>query len=215
MNLVFSGSNSTEIEFKVGIAGTATTPQRVMAVLEQDGISLSFVAREEGGAWRAVVSNLGQVFKEGVANFSINVILNDKLFIPMKNAVTIQTESPVSVEMTPSVVPTANVEPELPEVAVQIATAEEVEQVAEPIETIAPVKVEPVIEPVVQKPAPIKQEEAPKPPVVAQKFSLLRSIEPVKKPVQEATKIVQPRKVVESAPRVTSFRLKRTKVVTE
>lgn len=211
MNLVFSGSNSTEIEFKVGIAGTASAPQRVAAVLEQDGISLSFPAREEEGVWRAIVSNVGQVFKEGLANFSINVILNDKIFVPMKNPVTIQTESPVTVDMTPAVAPPPVV-PE-PEVAVQIATAEQVEP---EVEVFEPTKLEVAPPPVAPKQEAIKQEEAPKPQVAAQKFSLLRSIEPVKKPVQEAKKVVQAKKVVaESVPRVTSFKLKRTKVVTE
>lgn len=211
MNLVFSGSNSTEIEFKVGIAGTASAPQRVAAVLEQDGISLSFPAREEEGVWRAIVSNVGQVFKEGLANFSINVILNDKIFVPMKNPVTIQTESPVTVDMTPTVAPPPVV-PE-PEVAIQIATAEQVEP---EVEVLEPTKLEVASPPVTPKQEVIKQEEAPKPQVAAQKFSLLRSIEPVKKPVQEAKKVVQAKKVgAESVPRVTSFKLKRTKVVTE
>lgn len=209
MNLVFSGSNSTEIEFKVGIAGTASAPQRVAAVLEQDGVSLSFPAREEGGVWRAIVANVGQVFKEGLANFSINVILNDKIFVPMKNPVTIQTESPVTVDMTPAVQEV----PDQPEVAVQIATAEQVEEEPKALE---PAFDEPVAPKIEQKPAAIKQEDAPKPQVVAQKFSLLRSIEPVKKPVQEVKKVVQAKKTVtESVPKVTSFKLKRTKVVTE
>jgi hypothetical protein len=206
MNLVFSGSNSIEIEFNVDIAGTASSPNRVMAVLEQDGISLSFPAKEEEGMWRASVSNLGQVFKEGLANFSINVILNDKLFIPLKNQVTIQTESLVSVEMASRPEPT--VQP--PELAVQTTA----EQVKPEVKTLAPTSAIPVAEKPIVVPPVIKQEQAPAP--ATPKFALLRSIEPVKKPVQETKNVVEAKKPSkESVPAVTSFKLKRTRVVTE
>ena len=203
MNLVFSGSNSTEIEFKVGIAGTATTPQRVTAVLEQDGISLSFPAKEDGGVWRAIVSNVGQVFREGLANFSINVILNDKIFVPLTNKVTIATETPVSIDLvdkTTEVAPQPNIAPQL---AIEQASVNDIID-------------ENLVKSEIPQELPIKQEESPKPQVSTPKFSLLRSIEPVNKPKAAPKKVIaQSRAVTESIPKVTLFKLKRTKVVTE
>ena len=209
MNLVFSGSNSTEIEFKVGVAGTAVAPQRVMAVLEQDGMSLSFAAREQEGCWRAIVSNVGQVFKAGLANFSINVILNDKLFIPMKNQVTIETESLVSVEMTPPPIAVPSTDTNVAPLIVPQATRTAEALVPQTTEVKKQIKEEPT--PKVAEIVPTVAEVAT--PVV-QKFSLLRSIEPTRKRVSETKKVVQ-KPVVESAPAVTSFTLRRVKVVTE
>ena len=85
MNLIFPANKSFELSFNVGIAGTSEPPQSVSVVLEKDSKSLSFKANKVGEGWCAVISNPGQTFPDGgELNVSVNVIINNRVFSPLK-----------------------------------------------------------------------------------------------------------------------------------
>lgn len=205
MNLVFSGSSSTEIEFKVNIAGTASAPQKVTAVLEQNGVALSFQAKNNGDMWTATICNMGGVLQPGLANFYINVILNDKVFVPLKSSATIenaqQAPNPEVTITNQQVSPVSNPVPtveanetaitELPSEIPKVETETKTESVEAESENIPAIP------------------EAPVQPI--SNFSLLRSIEPARKKPSKVTEQIK----VTAKPVVTNFTLVRKKVVTE
>jgi hypothetical protein len=84
MELLFPADKSIELLFKVGIAGTNSLPSSVTVVLDRAGTALSFKATQVGEEWRAVINNPGQMFSVGKVDLSINVIVNSRLFTPMK-----------------------------------------------------------------------------------------------------------------------------------
>lgn len=198
MNLVFSGSSSTEIEFKVNIAGTASAPQKVMAVLEQNGLALSFQAKSNGDMWTATICNMGGVLQPGLANFYINVILNDKVFVPLKSSATIE-----NVQQAPNA-----------EVTI---TNQQVSPVSNPVPTVEASETAITTLPSGISKVETKTEsenistvpEAPAQPI--SNFSLLRSIEPTRKKQSKVTEQIK----VTAKPVVTNFTLVRKKVVTE
>ena len=89
MQISFPANKSIELSFRVGIAGTQQLPSSVAVVLEKDGRSLSYAARQSDEGWSAVVDNPGSTFGAGQVNFYISVILANRTFTPMKSVATI------------------------------------------------------------------------------------------------------------------------------
>jgi hypothetical protein len=84
MELLFPADKSIELLFKVGIAGTNSLPSSVAVILDRAGTALSFKAEAVGEEWRAVIDKPGLMFSVGKVDLSINVIVNSRLFTPMK-----------------------------------------------------------------------------------------------------------------------------------
>lgn len=231
MQLTFPSNKSFELAFKVGIAGTSSPPQSVAVVLEKDSTALSFHAVKNNDEWVATIVNPGTTFGIGQVKVSVNVVLNNRLFTPMKSVAEILEDAveelPVKVapEIAPEVAQAEEIVPEeievAPEVIVQpkiqnpLSILKQLEKVQEEVRVI-PEKVEPVR---VAKPhKPFKSAEV-KPTVIQEKveitspvkLQLLKSIEP------GIIKRVKPPQVVETvitAP-VSSFKMRKTKVVFE
>jgi hypothetical protein len=102
MQLSLPANKSTELTFKVGIGGTQTQPTTVSVVLERDGKTLTFNADKAptGDDWVAVIEKPGSTFESGDVKMSISVLLNNRLFTPMKSSATIITEPEVVIEPT-------------------------------------------------------------------------------------------------------------------
>lgn len=96
--LSLPASKNTQLTFKVGIAGTSSTPAKVMVTLEQGTASVSFMASQIGEEWSALIENPGKMFS-GEVKFSINVLLNNQLFTPYKSSATISASEEVTVPM--------------------------------------------------------------------------------------------------------------------
>jgi len=128
MQLSFPADKSTQFTFKMGISGTQAEPSSVSVVLERDGKSLSFSADKAkvGNDWIAVIEKPGAMFGSGDVKVSVNVLLNNRLFTPMKSSATIVPES------TPDVATVVPVEPAIP----QEISAEQV--VPDPVTEIVP-----------------------------------------------------------------------------
>jgi hypothetical protein len=197
MQLIFPSNKSIEIAFKVGIAGTSSQPQSVAVVLERDSMALSFHAAKLGDEWTATVNNPGAIFAPGQVKLSVNVLLNNRLFTPLKTSAEIVDGENVTVDITPAI-------------SIPLASPV-VDAIPVPQNTVAPsvVKAAPLIQ---QEPGPspdlpivqpettainvqrdaeelaIKRKELAKKTEAAPptKLSLLKTIEPgfVKKPVQ-------------------------------
>ena len=203
----FSRLKSTDVEFEVGVAGTSQLPQRVSVLVENDGISLCFTAsQKENGMWGATISNLDRLFKTGPVTFSINVLLNDKLFVPYKDQAFLIDDENVSVtvvgaEKNIMAQPTEKSVPVMQPVNTEIPSTNNTS-------IVLPIKQE-AVQPVVQQPV-----KAP--------LALLKTISPAKQtkaaPLSAPT-MVAPKFTAESAESVTvprsSFSLKRTKIVQE
>lgn len=105
MNLTFPSDKSTEISFKVSIAGTQSTPSAVLVVLERDMRQISYSANKgNGDDWTVCIENPGQVFAAGDVKFCVNVIVNSRMFTPIKAIATITEELPV--ESVPAITET-------------------------------------------------------------------------------------------------------------
>lgn len=101
MQLSFPSNKSTEMTFKVGIAGTQTPPQNVAVVLERDGRSLSYTATKVGDDWVALIDNPGKLFETGEVKVCVNVLLHNRLFTPMRTIANIIEELEAAVDQTP------------------------------------------------------------------------------------------------------------------
>lgn len=108
--LLFPSNKSVELTFKVGIAGTSASPSRVAVVLEREAKQLSFTAKKEGDSWTAMIDSPGSIFGLGEVKLSVNVVLNNHLFTPLKSSAEIieasnlpQTEP--SIEEVPAIAP--------------------------------------------------------------------------------------------------------------
>lgn len=235
MQLSFPSNKSIELAFKVGIAGTASAPQSVAVVLERGATAVSFAAVKDGDDWKAIIDNPGSMFGIGEVKLSVNVVLNNRLFTPMKSVAEIVSaaEEPVA-QSTP--------EETIEEPTSQEASAQDI--VPEPSVTVAPKKTSllPTIqaatqEAVVEVPKPTVAETVAPPAPAPKKITaedlhklgiggkkveesveivqpvrlqLLRSIEPgiVRKVQEKIAEAKQPAKAPEAV-----FKLKKTKIV--
>lgn len=102
MQLSFPHSNPVELAFKVGIAGTQSTPTTVALVIEKEGRSLSYAAVKQGDDWVARVENPGAVFGAGEVKVGITVLLNSRLFTPFKTTAIIEELPNAEVNVAPA-----------------------------------------------------------------------------------------------------------------
>jgi hypothetical protein len=163
MQLSFPSNKSIEMTFKVGIAGTQTPPQNVSVVLEKDGTALSYhAAKGDGDDWTARIDNPGKVFGLGEVNLRVSVLLNNRLFTPMKSIAQIIEEVEADSHIpepdstvrqdTPEVVPAADAGAGVnPEPEVEIEVKPEVEAVDPKLPADHEFKPEP--------PKPVKSDE--------------------------------------------------------
>lgn len=196
MDLVFPQGKSVEISFKVGIAGTAVSPQSVFVSLARDGKITSFNATKVGDEYKALIEYPGHMLGVGDVDFSINVKVNDRIFTPFKSVANVVATEIAFKEIEPEVTP---------EIAVEVTTEEKIEPT-----------IEPTIEPAIAEPKP-KQITAKdlnfeaKPEIVKPaKKSLMKMIEPVQavKPIQPT--ILKPKVAEDTAPK---FSIKKLKVI--
>jgi hypothetical protein len=197
MQLTFPSDKSIELSFKVGIAGTNSAPSSVAIVLERNSTALSFKAVNGGSdEWTAIIDNPGSVFEAGEVNLSVNIVLNNRLFTPMKSTATIEAvaktapEAPVNEPVQLNTDTQSNEIPAMEEV-------NQVEQIKDIFKSSSskPVKTESIIERVTV--APIK-------------LQLLKSIE-------KGTTTVKPKPIVAeqviSKKKSNTLSIKKTKVV--
>lgn len=185
MQLAFSPDKKVEVSFKIGVAGTSSAPKTVTVVLERGNLALSFNAIKEGDEYRAVVQDVG-VFSEGSVSMSVNVLLNGRVFTPLKTTAEIKSNITENVE-----VKVESFTPKLDEPKIQLPT----EEVVVHPKAVKEIKVSKPLQPVVEKAKPSP-------------MSLLKSVEPEKKVTKVTEKAVVPgTKVTEN---LTHFRLKRT-----
>lgn len=87
---------ANEVKFKVGVNGTAASPT-VRLIIGDGQNELGFKAEElhgEPGRWFSEVK-IPENFKPGSYDFRVEVLLNNRLFTPIKNKVDIGTPEPV------------------------------------------------------------------------------------------------------------------------
>ncbi len=210
MQLSFPSDKSTELSFKVGIAGTQTLPT-VDVVLERDGKTLTYKAEQRGDEWFAIIQKPGSVFNEGDVKVSVNVLLNNRLFTPLKSIATIIGETVGSEPMKDAVsdVPPVEVTPVVPPVVEATPVPEQV--VPEPVlAVVKPVETEEqkkkkvkdlLAKAQAQHTAKRQSESAPI------RMGLLKSVEPVAiAPVVEAT----PKPKKKHAKKADLFTIKKT-----
>jgi hypothetical protein len=214
MRYTFPSDKSVEFSFNVGVAGTSTSPQSVAVVLEKGTQALSYFATKVDDRWVVVVDKPGQTFGCGPVKLSINVVLNNRLFTPMKVDADIFSEAPTE-EIPSEEIPVAPQDGDTPAVASQ-----------DDMSTCTPT---PFTEPVVRPRAQLSAADiksilgtATKQVVISQpkvRLQLLKTIESgrlkeaVEKAVVEAVKPKdKPVRTEQSS--VTIFSLKRTKIVT-
>lgn len=124
MQLSFPSDKSVEITFKVGIAGTQAMPQKVAVVLEKGSTSLSFNAEKTGEEWKAEISCPGATFGIGEVRLNINVLLNNRLFTPLKTVAQIEPpEEQLDVSAVKPAPEEANpfISPTVPEPIIQVS----------------------------------------------------------------------------------------------
>lgn len=122
MQYIFPADKQVELSFNVGIAGTSSLPTSVAVILEKGSTALSFAAVKNGEEWKATIDKPGIVFGTGEVKMSINVVLNNRLFTPVKSvaeimpevvvATPVPTPAPVSVIPEPVSVEVGNVDEE-------------------------------------------------------------------------------------------------------
>ena len=101
-DLSFPGNKSTEISFKIGIAGTTAAPSKVRVMLEQGDDALSFAAKNVGDSWTSVIEQPGRIF-DGEVKLSICVHLNNQVFVPYHCQADISSGVEVTASLAPDV----------------------------------------------------------------------------------------------------------------
>ena len=136
MAYIFPLNHPMELSFDMDVAGTATLPSSVLLVLQRESVTVGFAATKQGDRWVANVADIGGMFTPGQVNVSIQVILNNRVFTPMKTVGEVVSDGTVStanITMTP--VPEMAA-PEAPAVhpaeAVEIAVPESIPAVVVP-----------------------------------------------------------------------------------
>ena len=136
MAYIFPLNHPMELSFDMDVAGTATLPSSVLLVLQRESVTVGFAATKQGDRWVANVADIGGMFTPGQVNVSIQVILNNRVFTPMKTVGEVVSDGAVSttnITMTP--VP-EKAAPEAPTVhpaeAVEIAVPESIPAVVVP-----------------------------------------------------------------------------------
>lgn len=111
----FELGEELKLSFNLNISGTSAQPSEVRVVLGNQ-LKLQSTARlNNGGEWEVALPILPDLFTQGDVSLQIEVIINGKLFTPVKQRVTI-TGSTVSVNAhttipEPVIVPAPSEEP--------------------------------------------------------------------------------------------------------
>jgi hypothetical protein len=97
---------SNEVKFKLNIFGTQSKPD-VRIIIETEDSDLGFKAeevRDEPGRYYAEIS-IDEALSPGTYKFRVEVIINDRLIVPLRRTVEIQYEEPLMAapEVTPPV----------------------------------------------------------------------------------------------------------------
>jgi hypothetical protein len=213
MQLIFPPDKSVELSFKVGIAGTNSVPSSVAIVLERNSTALSFKAVKSGDEWTAVINNPGSVFEAGQVNLSVNIVVNNRLFTPMKSTATIEAVAQTAPEEPVKGPPvqlntdtqTNNI-PAMEEVKEEIVVEEKIVEKVDQVNIIKdifkssphkPARTEPILERVT---------------VVPFKLQLLKSIEKGTTTVKPKPIVTEQEKVV-TKKKPNALRIKKTRVV--
>jgi hypothetical protein len=160
MQLSFPADKSVDLAFKVGIAGTQTSPTTVTVVLERDGKMLSYAALPRGDEWVAKIENPGSVFKFGEVKLVVNVVIGGRIITPLKSIATIVGDTSDASEVKHEVEPmTIDVPKDAPD---EVPHAEIVLPAFEAQPEAAVEQVVPTPEPVVVKPAQTEAEKKQK-----------------------------------------------------
>lgn len=198
MNFSFPADKQIEFTFRVGIAGTQTPPSMVAVVLERGDTALSFVARQAGDEWKAIIESPGTVFGLGQVKLNVNVILNNRLFTPMKGTAEIVAEDNITVDVTvPSLDTNATVDtPILPPESGEVYKDEvktEAVKVAAPVEVVKPVE---IIKEKLIKADPNVKQIVHTPKVVEAVVPKVEAAKPVEKVKPEVKKVIEKAKVI-------------------
>jgi hypothetical protein len=228
MNFSFPADKQIEFTFRVGIAGTQSPPQMVAVVLERGDTALSFVARQVGDEWKAIIESPGTVFGLGQVKLNVNVILNNRLFTPMKGTAEIVAEDNITVDVTiPSMETDVKLDTPILPPAVEVKTEEVVVPKAVEVkaeEVIIPeavvkrkyaklMQADPTVKQIVHAPKVVPKAEAPKPvekvePVVPKVEAVIeKAAEPIIKTIAPIIEVPKPvekakpevKKVIEQA----------------
>lgn len=243
MNFSFPADKQIEFTFRVGIAGTQTSPSMVAVVLERGDTALSFVARQAGDEWKAIIESPGTVFGLGQVKLNINVILNNRLFTPMKGTAEIVAEDNITVDVTiPALDTKATVDTPIPPPVATEVKMESVEtaalvEVVKPVEIIKEklIKADPTVKQAVHSPK-VVEAVAPKPVPKVEVKKVIEKAKVIPAPIVEKVEISQPVRMqllksiepgnVHRAPKVMEssliakkpeqlFTLKRTKIISK
>lgn len=168
--LILPSHKSSEISFKVGIAGTQTLPSTVCVILERDGKSVSYNATQSNDSWIANIDNPGIVFSPGEVKLSVSVLINNRLFVPLKSIAVIEVNQQEMIDQ-PEIAVQPTVQPE------EVITQPHVESVAK--ETIK--STQEIIPDAVQENVSDVREETP----VQSEISVDPILENVKKVAKE------------------------------
>lgn len=217
----FELGEELKLSFNLNISGTSAQPSEVRVVLG-NGLKLQTLARlGNGGEYEATLPILPDLFSQGDTTLLIEVVVNGKLFTPVKQRVTI-IGTTISVNAQ-TAIPTPVVQEPIPaEEPVQqpvivsgkfISQAELLAKAgikSESVKTVkAPIKEE------VKKPKVVKEAKKPIEPTKLQ-FDLTdfaNFYEPVEKPVIEEQKPVK-EELTQVKVSTGNFRIHKTKIVT-
>jgi len=84
-NLKISLNAETNFEFELSVKGIDVNQADVRFGLEKDGVCFQFKCSRKNGAWNANVPALSTYgLKEGLYNYTIEVIANGYYFAPVK-----------------------------------------------------------------------------------------------------------------------------------
>lgn len=235
MSLSIPSNRDFQVAFKINIAGTSAHPSQVKVQVERDELSLGFIAEQKNDEWVATLTDLGRIFSDGEATLSIAIVVNNRLFTPMKKSATLKAviddtttvevetitvaAKPAEAQSTPE--NTVKVE-ELADDSITDDVAVETQQVVPTIKLdlmkmIDPlaVNVKPKISASTVKRILGPTTSVPKPNITTEQVGILRSLEPTsKKQIVSAAK-----RIAEAAPpppkAASAFSMKRIKIVTE
>lgn len=202
MEFIFPANGTTDISFKLSIAGTNTSPSEVQVCLRKEDVVLSFIATFDDNRWTASIHHPGLYFANGKIDMSISVSLSGRQYVPFRTEAQIISDAvaPASVDSSdikvtktvePVVVPTVMPPDPVPTV---MASPEVNEEIIENISE-APIEIVNVVEPVASN---------------RHMFEILKQIEPTTERVREEVAPIIPKakkRVVEN------FSIKRKEII--
>lgn len=105
------------LEFSLNVQGTVEQVSDVRFVIENSGYNLSFPCETKDGKVTVKIPKLNESVASGIHNSKLEVVIGDKLFVPMNESVEILENIKVKV--------TEDVKVEQPEVSVSLVQEED------------------------------------------------------------------------------------------